>query len=848
MKESKQHGKTGKRRRNPQPASILHSALGGYFRLPLAGTAVAVALALLFGPRLGAETPGALRYREAVRPILVHYCYDCHADGMNKGGVALDQFKSDDALVADRDFWWSVLRYLRAGLMPPEKKPRPAPAEQKCVEDWIKTAVLGIDPGNPDPGRAVMRRLNRVEYRNTIRDLMGIDFRTDKEFPPDDTGYGFDNIGAVLTVSPLLLEKYLRAAETIVAAAVPAKEWVPRAQTVGGAEFLALDASGKGDRMTLSTPVSVAHTVQVETAGKYRLALDLKVLVTFNFTPGRCRLMVRTDNHQALTREIAWQDFQDFRFEWDEQWAAGDHPVTLELRPLTSPGEKGATTATVQIAAMEIQGPLDAPHQVRPAGFERFFSHDAPTGVAERRACARAVVNRFARKAFRRPVDDPTLDRLVTIAEKGYQQPGRSFEQGVAQALVAVLASPRFLFRVEETGACGTGRLGSPVDEYALAARLSYFLWATMPDEELLQLADQGKLRHNLESQVKRMVADPRFQGLIENFTGQWLQVRDLEDLAIDERRVLARDNGSEQALDRELEEFRARQAQALLPEQGKPTGPAKPPPVLDPPKVRLDDALRASMRRETEWFFGDIAREDRSVLELIDSDHTFVDESLARFYGLANVTGSGMRRVALPNDSPRGGVLTQAAVLVVTSNPTRTSAVKRGRFILENILGTPSPPPPPDVPGLETAESTFKDHEPTLRETLELHRDKPLCASCHARMDPLGLALENFNALGLWRDHERNQPIDASGKLITGESFHDARDLKRILKNDHRRDFYRCLTEKLLTYALGRGLEYYDVGTVDQIVEGLEKEGGRSSALLLGIIESPAFQERRSL
>ena len=594
-------------------------------------------------------------------------------------------------------------------------------------------------------------------------------------------------------------------------------------------------------------PPQGGPTVKVGIAGNYRLALDLKVLVTFNFTPGRCRLIVKTDGRQALTRELAWQDFQDFHFEWEEMWAAGDHPVTLELRPLTSPGEKGATTATVQIAALEIQGPLDAPHQVRPAGFERFFSQDAPTGTAERRAYARAVVNRFATKAFRRPVDDPTLDRLVTIAEKGYQQPGKSFEQGVAQALVAVLASPRFLFRVEEAGTCGRGRLASPIDEYALASRLSYFLWATMPDEELFHLADQGGLRHNLESQVKRMVADPRFQGLIENFTGQWLQVRDLEDLPIDERRVLARDNGSEQALDRELEEFRARQAQALLPEQGLTGGAAKPPPVLDPPKVRLDNALRESMLRETEWFFGNIAREDRSVLELIDSDYTFVDEGLARFYGLANVTGSGMRRVSLPNGSARGGVLTQAAVLVVTSNPTRTSAVKRGRFIFgEHFRGTPSPPPPPDVPGLETAESTFKDHKPTaLRETLELHRERPSCASCHARMDPLGLALENFNALGQWRDQERNQPIDATGKLITGETFHDARDLKRLLKSDHRRDFYRCLTEKLLTYALGRGLECGDVGMVDQIVAGVEDEKGRFSALLMGIIESPAFEKR---
>ena len=500
----------------------------------------------------------------------------------------------------------------------------------------------------------------------------------------------------------------------------------------------------------------------------------------------------------------------------------------------------------LQIASLEIQGPLDEPHLIRPQGFERFFSKDASTNALERREYAREVLTQFATKAFRRPVDDRTLDRLAAIAEKGWQQPGKTFEQGVARAMVAVLASPRFLFRIED-GAGRTTRLGSPVDEYALASRLSYFLWSTMPDEELFRLARQGLLRQNLEPQVKRMLADARFQGLIGNFTGQWLQVRDLEGMAIDERRVLARDSGGEKELDRELKDFYARQAQALQ-DQAKQRGPAKLPPVLDPPKVRLDDALRQSMRRETELFFGSIAREDQSVIELIDSDYTFLDEPLARFYGVTNVTGSAMRRVPLPPDSPRGGVLTMGTVLAVTSNPTRTSPVKRGLFILDNILGMPPPPPPPDTPLLEDAEKTFKDHEPTLRETLALHRDQPLCASCHARMDPLGLALENFNAMGMWRERERNQPIDASGKLITGESFRDIRDLKRILKNERHLDFYRCLTEKLLTYALGRGLEYYDVETVDQIVERLEKEDGRFSALLLGIIESPAFQERRTI
>ena len=388
----------------------------------------------------------------------------------------------------------------------------------------------------------------------------------------------------------------------------------------------------------------------------------------------------------------------------------------------------------------------------------------------------------------------------MVIAEEGYRQPGKTFEEGIARALVATLASPRFLFRVEEGLATDSTKLYASIDEYALASRLSYFLWSTMPDEELLRLAGQGQLRHNLTTQVKRMLADPRSKALIENFTGQWLEARDVDGIAIDARTVLARDKGDEKDLQRELDEFRAQQAKraAQTNKQDRVEKPAKRPRFFDPPAVELDDSLRRAMRQETQMFFGDIMRADRSVLELIDSDYTFVNERLARLYGLTNVTGSEMRRVTLPKDSPRGGVLSQGAVLVVTSNPTRTSPVKRGLFILDNILGTPPPPAPPDIPLLEDSEKAFKDHEPTLREVLALHREKPLCASCHDRMDPLGLALENFNALGIWREKERNQRIDAGGMLITGESFKDIHDLKRILKAGHRTDFYRCLTEKL--------------------------------------------------
>jgi hypothetical protein len=361
-----------------------------------------------------------------------------------------------------------------------------------------------------------------------------------------------------------------------------------------------------------------------------------------------------------------------------------------------------------------------------------------------------------------------------------------------------------------------------------------------MPDQELLDLAAHGQLRKQLAAQVKRMLADPRSEQLVQNFTGQWLQTRDVAGVASDAAAILARDNGEEKdrraAFDavRNLGIDAVKNGVLLRTKFGRP-------------KFQLDDDLRTAMRRETEMFVSSIVHEDRPVTELIDSDYTFLNEKLAKLYGIPGVSGNEMRRVALPAGSPRGGVLTQGSSLVVTSNPDRTSPVKRGLFILDNFLGTPTPPPPANVPALEASEKDFGDHEPTLRESLQLHREKPLCASCHSRMDPIGLAFENFNAMGMWRDTERKQPIVAPGQLVTGESFSSVSELKHILATDHRQDFYRTLTTRLLTYAVGRGTEYYDTETIDQIVQQLQDEDGHFTALLMGVIESAPFQKMRT-
>jgi hypothetical protein len=806
------------------------------------------------------ETGGAADFHREVEPILQEFCYDCHGDGAKKGGVAFDELNATNHFADARDVWWKALKNLRAGLMPPNQKPQPTPQQKELIAQWIKKTVFEIDPANPNPGRVTVRRLNRVEYRNTIRDLLGVDYDTQYEFPPDDTGHGFDNISDVLTLPPMLLEKYLVAAERIVAQAVPMVPLTVAEQVVPGRQFVSGENANHqkdyGSRsLSYYSPASVAKTFAVEHAGKYQLKLDLVVnekYVDNVFDYNKCRLIFRADGKQLFEKDFSWEGGKPYHYDFDQDWPAGNHRLEFELQPLT-PGEPQARTLSLQINSVTVCGPMAEQYWVPPPNHEKYFPKEVPKELVARRAYARELLGDFARRAFRRPVDDKTADRLAALAETIYTQPGKPFETGVAQAMTAVLASPRFLFREEAVEPERDEKNYPLVDEYSLASRLSYFFWSSMPDEELFQLAREGKLRANLSAQMTRMLADPRSEALVKNFTGQWLQARDIETVPIEARAVLAREEKFDPEADALRKRFRALndKPDSTLTQNEKAelanlraklfAGFGR------PLRADLSPELRRAMRAETEQDFNFILREDRSVLELLDCNYTFLNERLARFYGVPDVFGEEMRRVTLPPDSPRGGILTQGTVLAVTSNPTRTSPVKRGLFILDNVLGTPPPPPPPNIPPLEDAAKNSTNRIPSLRETLALHRENPLCSSCHNRMDPLGLALENFNALGQWRTQEFAQPIDATGKLITGEEFKTVKDLKRILVRNHRRDFYRTLTEKMLTYALGRGLDYYDVETVDQITARLEQAGGRPSALLTGIVESAPFQKTQN-
>lgn len=820
-----------------------------------------IVLAIAFAPNpAAAATPdSAAKFHKTVEPILTQYCVGCHNSNLKKGEVTFD-VEDPASLLADKALWLKALKMLRAEMMPPKGKARPSAAEMDQLVNWIKYSAFAIDPHDPDPGRITIRRLNRTEYRNTIRDLIGVDFNATTEFPPDDTGHGFDTIGDVLTISPLLLEKYIAAAKSIVAQTVPSQPGVPVEKRIPGQRFAPADSKtpGSGDgplSLSYYKAATATYPFQAEHAGHYQVVLDVSANENFvdgQFDYNKCRFRFKCGDRVLLQKDYTRQGGKSYRFEFEQDWKAGKHELTVEVEPLT-PKEQQVRSLTLRLTSVTVRGPMDQEHWVRPPKYQQFFRGAIPTDPDQRRDYARKLLEPFVSRAYRRPVDRETLERLINLVGATAAKPGRTFEEGVAQAYTVVLASPRFLFREEETVPGSTDRYPL-IDEYSLASRLSYFLWSSMPDEELFRLAAQNKLRQNLSAQVSRMLADKRSNQFIRNFAGQWLQSQMIESANVNAFAVLSK----EQPRDPKAEQARLRFRELVRKPREELTEAEKK--ELEQLRTtffrgfrrfrqfQLTGQLRQAMRQETEMAFDYIVRNDRSLVELLDADYTFLNERLANYYGVKGVSGEQMRKVKLPADSPLGGILTQATFLVITSNPDRTSPVKRGLFILDNILGTPPPPPPPDLPPLEQAAEGAKGKPLTLREMLAIHREAALCSSCHNRMDPLGLAFENFNALGRWRDKELGQPIQAAGKLLTGESFQNVRELKRILATTRRLDFYRCATEKMLIYALGRGPEAYDTHTVDELVDRLEAAQGHPSVLIRGLISSPAFQRRRSL
>lgn len=794
-------------------------------------------------------------FEKHIQPLLKTYCYECHAEGASEGNFSFDAFTNESTAKLHPEAWWKVLKNVRAGVMPPKDAKKPSKDEIEVLAKWIKYSTFGISAENPDPGRAVIRRLNRSEYGATVSDLMGIPFDAAVLFPPDDSGFGFDNVGDALSVSPLLLEKYVRSAQSVVDRAVPKKTWIMPYQEFFGGEFRPEKGDARGNDLKGKVAATVQRSFEITDPGQYEMVVSVKLHGSFNFDPARYRVTFSVDGAERSNNEYGWDENKLQRYTFQEAWDSGKHELKFELTPIVP--DKAAEEAPMfnfdsndnfvrfEIASVRIEGPAGTDKRVHPKGYERFFTRaEPPTSPDERKQYAGELLAKFTTRAFRAPVDDVTLARLTTLAESIYTQPGKTFEEGVAHSMAAVLSSPRYLFRLESAGATASKEPFPLVPEMALASRLSYFLWSTMPDEELLRLAEQGELRNNLREQVDRMLRHPRGGDFVRNFAGQWLRTRDVTQISIDPIVVL----GYQAEYEKMREQFRERRARPttrdLSPEDKALRDRFR---ELRAISDRFNEELRRSIRRETELCVEHLAKENGSLLDLLDSDYTFLNEKLAELYGIPGVRGSEIRKVKLPDGSPRGGVLTQASMLLVTSNPTRTSPVKRGLFVLDNILGTPSPPAPPNVPELEEAAKRFAGREPSLREMLAAHREKAVCTSCHARMDPLGLALENFNALGMWRDKEKDQPIDAAGELITGEKFKDIRELKKILRENHAEDFYRCVAQKMLTFALGRGLDYSDEHHVDLIVGKLNASGGKFNELIYGVVESSPFQKQRN-
>jgi mono/diheme cytochrome c family protein len=723
-----------------------------------------------------------------VAPVLGKYCVSCHGNKKQSAGLNLEKYQDEAAALKDAKTWDKVLFQVRSGEMPPKTRRQPTAAERDALTSWADDVVLAALRTERNPGRVTLRRLNRAEYRNTIRDLVGIDFKAADDFPADDVGYGFDNIGDVLSLPPLLMEKYLAAAEQIIgqaivpgaASRVPTKRFsardlatnLPEAPVQGNLRVLP-----KPGELTAEHPFPQAgdYVVRIRAAAQRRsreslrmaLQLDGQTVRTFD-------VRNRPDNPQVLEGTV--------------KVAAGKRRLGVafldEPADVSRNGER-----KLLVEWVEFQGPIDQAPPGVPESHRRVMICQ-PTSRRMREECASRILENFARRAYRRPVTTDEVNKLVGFVQLAESQ-GESWDRGIMLGLQAVLVSPHFLFRVE-LDPRGGGAYA--LNDFELASRLSYFLWSSMPDEELSRHAREGTLRKNLASQVLRMLKDTKSRALIENFAGQWLQLRNLK---------------------------------TVTPDPGRFPG--------------FNEPLRADMQRETELFFEAVVREDRSILDFLDADFTFLNERLARHYGILNVTGNDFRRVLLP-PGPRGGLLTQASILTLTSNPTRTSPVKRGKWILETVLGTPPPPPPPDAG--ELPDDQNKALTGTLRQRMEQHRTNPTCASCHQRMDPLGFGFENFDAVGAWRDRDGGQPIDPSGTLPSGQSFQGPKDLKGILQGQ-KELFARCLAEKLLTYATGRGMEFTDRPVVEKVTATAAANGFKFSSLIHEIVKSDPFQMR---
>lgn len=757
-------------------------------------------------------TAGEASFTKDVKPLLETYCVSCHNTEKKKADLDLTIFKDDNAAGRATKLWRGVIDQVHNHDMPPDNAKKQPTAEER---EALITALKNLKKyaGPPDPGRVTIRRLNRTEYDFTIRDLIGLDLRTARSsFPSDDVGEGFDNIGDVLSLPPLLLEKYLDAATAILNKAIVAQ---PLYVSYNGAQLPAIHEgkalpaeSGSGPRDFTDIGETIL-VVAIAADGKY----SLKIRVGQNAAgPDPAVLVIKVDNKVVKELKATAKKGNPPSQTVPLTLEKGSRRITLHfVNPFTEtaadpkakpkPGDKDKNNdgkpgvRTLSIASLELTGGPGGGG--RTERNKRIFVAE-PTADLKPRDAASKIVQHFASLAFRRPAPKEQVERLLTIFDRATAD-GESFDEAVKYTLKAVLISPAFLYRIETDRKATLANNSYPLDDYELASRLSYFLWSSMPDAELFDLAKQGKLRDPavMEKQARRMLKDGKAHALAETFGEQWLTLRSLETITPDTKK---------------------------FPDYNRP--------------------LRTSMYDEAMMFFEYVMQDDRSILEFIDSDYTFVNDRLAKHYGLPNVTGQNMRRVQL-TDRNRGGVLTMAAVLTVTSQPGRTSPVKRGKWILEQIVGEPPPPPPPAVPALEE-QNKGNAAGMTLREKMVKHRQDPVCASCHTKMDAIGFGFENYDAIGRWRTTDEGAKLDTAGDLPGGVKFANAVELKAIFMG--RKDaFTRCVTEKMLIFALGRGLKDYDDQVVEDISVAVAKNDYKFSTMITRIVTSYPFMNRRN-
>jgi hypothetical protein len=757
--------------------------------------------------------PSGARGTSPIHSLVGRYCADCHDNESKKGGLDLDSISRGE-IPDHSDKWERVIRKLRARQMPPIGKERPP---DKMYDDVVAELESSLDRAaatNPNPGRTeTLRRLNRTEFQNAIRDLLALDIDASALLPKDDVSHGFDNV-AVENLSPTLLNRYIGAAAKISRLAIGAARRAPGGDTMRirpdvtqeeHVEGLPLGTRG-GALIPFTFPRDGEYEVQIRLTRdrnehveglrephELEVLLDRERVTLFTVTPPKGDDFEKVDAHLKVRVPVT----------------AGPHGLGVTfLKNSSSLVETRRQPyqarynmhrhprLTPAIYQISINGPYDSPAAGDTPSRRRIFVSQ-PENPADEDGCAERILTELMRRAYRRPVTGADLERPIALYRRAKAADG--FEAGIEAALSAVLVSPEFLFRIERDPPGVAPNTAYGVGDLALASRLSFFLWSSIPDDELLATAERGELHDPrvLEKQARRVLADSRAENLVRNFTGQWLYLRNLESITPDLR---------------------------LFPD--------------------FDDNLRQAFRRETELHVETLLREDRSVLDLLEADYTFLNERLAKHYGIPNVYGTRFRRVVLDRDSKRGGLLRQGSILTVTSYATRTSPVIRGKWVLENLVGAPPPPPLPDVPALKdnTVSATL-----SVRARLAEHRTNAACASCHNLMDPIGFSLENFDAVGRWRTLEEGEPVDASGGLPDGSTFTGVSGLEKgLLKRPE--IFVATLTEKLLTFALGRGLESYDAPAIRKIVREAQAKDYHFSSIILGIVKSTPFTMRRSL